>query len=539
MAAAAAEADAKIMAEKLPEGNMKVLVDVGGAGLSRRRMEIPVGPGTQSLKWLGLVAAQRHALLAKHTKTGRRSKQGAQPDEGQGFFLPEDMIGPGGRLAPTSIIRDVIREGDVIQVDLQTSVELDEINAPVQTPWQVAAFECGAAGAQRRRGIESREAIAAHEASIKAEVDARIEGDERYRRAYAASALALRRHVPPPGTDYHVVVAGRLVDQADLDAALDLDWPVLERALSDLKCPVSGTASEAFRDDLQEVYGDLNAVFCLYAGLGRVGAPHGATPRDLAHVAHACRLALVRYGAEDRRADRDRVHQTFEGARRGRFAEAKECDEEDDAATVTTPAALLSRAEFVAALIALARSADPGAPTLLDEAQGDDDVHGEGPKKTTRPAPSSTIDALEVLATRHVAPLLARRRESVVACFDGAAIQDAVFERQAPLRRAFDHYADGDGMTLAGFGSVVRASSLGELVLADEEEGDRALDDRCRAAFRGAQGAPAGVLALDALVFGEFLEAYCAAAADLLGAESCERGMLLGLDLLCDLSMKL
>ena len=41
------------------------------------------------------------------------------------------------------------------------------------------------------------------------------------------------------------------------------------------------------------------------------------------------------------------------------------------------------------------------------------------------------------------------------------------------------------------------------------------------------------------LVFGEFLEAYCAAAADLLGAESCERGMLLGLDLLCDLSMKL
>ena len=86
---------------------------------------------------------------------------------------------------------------------------------------------------------------------------------------------------------------------------------------------------------------------------------------------------------------------------------------------------------------------------------------------------------------------------------------------------------------------MVRASSLGELVLADEEEGDQILDDRCRAAFRGAQGAPEAVLALDALVFGEFLEAYCAAAADLLGAESCERGMLLGLDLLCDLSMKL
>ena len=110
-------------------------------------MEIPVGPGTQTLKWLGLVAAQRHALLAKHTKTGRRSKQGAQPDEGQGFFLPEDMIGPGGRLAPSAIIRDVIQEGEIIQVDLQTSVELDEINAPKQTPTYTFMFPSGRSSA--------------------------------------------------------------------------------------------------------------------------------------------------------------------------------------------------------------------------------------------------------------------------------------------------------------------------------------------------------------------------------------------------------
>ena len=32
MAAAAAEADAKLMAEERPEGRMKVYVDVGGAG---------------------------------------------------------------------------------------------------------------------------------------------------------------------------------------------------------------------------------------------------------------------------------------------------------------------------------------------------------------------------------------------------------------------------------------------------------------------------------------------------------------------------
>ena len=148
------------MAEERPEGNMKrCWSTLGGAGLSRRRMEIPVGPGTQSLKWLGLVAASatRCSLSTRRRGDDHYVKQ---PDEGQGFFLPEDMIGPGGSSSRHVIIRDVIREGEYTDRP-PNAVELDEINAPKQTPWQVAAFECGAAGARRRRGIESREAIAA------------------------------------------------------------------------------------------------------------------------------------------------------------------------------------------------------------------------------------------------------------------------------------------------------------------------------------------------------------------------------------------
>lgn len=532
-----AEIEQKIEDEERPVGNMKVQVEVGGRGLRTRTMEIPVGPGTQTMKWLGCVASQRHALLAKPRGRMKMREKETAPE---GFFLPEDIVGPNGRLGPGALIKDVIREGEVIRIDLQTEIKLDEINAPKQTPWQVAAFECGPAGARRRRGIESRHAIEAHEKAINEEVAKRAQGDERYRRAYAASALALKRHVPPPGSDYHVVVAGRVQDQEDLDAALDLDWPVLQRALSNLKCAVTTTAAEAFHDDLQKSYGALNALFCRYAGLGRIGVPHGASPQDLAHAAHLSRLALLKDGANDTSSDRDRVHRAFEGARRGRFAEA----DEDDAATVMPDtAALISRAEFIAALIALARTRDPGAPTLIDEAQAreetGDDIHGERPKhKKGAEAPASTIEALEVLATRHVGPLLARRSDPVVTCFDGAQIQDAITERATPLRRAFDYYADGHGLALGGFGSAVRASSLGELLLA-EREGDRLLDDRCRAAFRAAQGGPDAGVALDVLVFGEFLEAYCVAAADLLGAESRARGMLLGLDLLSDLSVKL
>ena len=88
---------------------------------------------------------------------------------------------------------------------------------------------------------------------------------------------------------------------------------------------------------------------------------------------------------------------------------------------------------------------------------------------------------------------------------------------------------------------MVRASSLGELVLADEEEGDRLLDDRAarrsgRAGRAGSASPPSRSTRSSST---KFIKGYCAAAADLLrGRVVPKRGMLLGLGFVCDLSMK-
>ena len=65
-----------------------------------------------------------------------------------------------------------------------------------------------------------------------------------------------------------------------------------------------------------------DAVFCLYAGLGRVGAPHGATPRDLAHVARVPPRARALRRRGPARGPGPRPPDG-EGARRGRFAKPR------------------------------------------------------------------------------------------------------------------------------------------------------------------------------------------------------------------------
>ena len=219
---------------------MKITVKVSGEGQKTMNIMVPCGPGTQTLKWLALVASQRHELAPTRARTApskmprrnvltprrrfgvgptgrsprrRRGRIAAPPrgdvpalrrnfeaggpgaqakpngrtrtredhaDRRQGFFLPADVSGADGSLAPDLIIRDVVADGGTLSVKLMTKVEVDDIGAPIQTPWQLQAFTNGSEASRRRAaGIASRAAIARHEADIREEVQRRVEEDER------------------------------------------------------------------------------------------------------------------------------------------------------------------------------------------------------------------------------------------------------------------------------------------------------------------------------------------------------------------------
>ena len=85
-------------------------------------MNIPCGEGGQTVKWLGLVVAQR-MRLAKPNGRGRvRENKEAR----RGFFMPQSMAlcNPATGVAtlledPETRLRDVMKEGFTVQVRLQ------------------------------------------------------------------------------------------------------------------------------------------------------------------------------------------------------------------------------------------------------------------------------------------------------------------------------------------------------------------------------------------------------------------------------------
>ncbi|RHY33161.1 hypothetical protein DYB34_001126 [Aphanomyces astaci] len=98
---------------------------------------VACGEGMQSIKWLGLVAAQRYALMLPHGRC--RTREDAHSKNG--FYLPSEVRNSeGDLLSPWSRIVECVREGETITIVLQHEVPVDDIGVPQLSSWAVSAF---------------------------------------------------------------------------------------------------------------------------------------------------------------------------------------------------------------------------------------------------------------------------------------------------------------------------------------------------------------------------------------------------------------
>ena len=89
-------------------------------------MEIPVGQGEQTMKWLALVASQRYALKKPSGQRRAREESHAQ----RGFFIPEEMsTEEGGVCAPNAKICDVLEDGGTVSVKVGLGALHDDVNS--------------------------------------------------------------------------------------------------------------------------------------------------------------------------------------------------------------------------------------------------------------------------------------------------------------------------------------------------------------------------------------------------------------------------
>lgn len=100
---------------------MKVTVVVNGLSFN-----VPCGEGGQTFKWLGLVSAQRYALMMPHGRCRTREDAHAKV----GFYVPAqvaelqtgEVMHPGNRLA------DHCNDGDSFEVMLQVGRSSDYLD---------------------------------------------------------------------------------------------------------------------------------------------------------------------------------------------------------------------------------------------------------------------------------------------------------------------------------------------------------------------------------------------------------------------------
>lgn len=111
---------------------------------SEELLDLSVGDGRKSFKWLGLVAAQRFAGLAK--PQGRRRHREIRRNNDfchtNAKLLPSRVCTDGSPFChPDSLLCNEVADGDEVVVWLTDKMAVDSVGRPAVDRWMHIAFE--------------------------------------------------------------------------------------------------------------------------------------------------------------------------------------------------------------------------------------------------------------------------------------------------------------------------------------------------------------------------------------------------------------
>jgi len=130
---------------------MKVKVECHGS-----TFDVDVGEGTQTVKWLTMVASQRYHLLKPSGRARLRERDSGK----RGFFVPK-MVGVKhmngiDRMDPNMKICEAVSGDATLVVELQEKVDVDALGAPEVNEFTKEAFHVGECSRRRFEGDERR-----------------------------------------------------------------------------------------------------------------------------------------------------------------------------------------------------------------------------------------------------------------------------------------------------------------------------------------------------------------------------------------------
>ena len=103
-------------------------------------LTIPCGDGKRTVRWLGVVAAQRFVLDGAAKGKVRSRERGHTMSKAQ--ILPRNVSTSSEAFAhPDALVKDICGDGDEVFVELDAKVVMDAAMRPIRSNWQVVAFQ--------------------------------------------------------------------------------------------------------------------------------------------------------------------------------------------------------------------------------------------------------------------------------------------------------------------------------------------------------------------------------------------------------------
>ncbi|KAL7692443.1 hypothetical protein Plhal304r1_c006g0023491 [Plasmopara halstedii] len=253
---------------------MRVSVKVHGL-----QFVVPCGEGTQTCRWLSLVAAQRYSLAAPHGRCRTRENVHYKP----GFYLPAAVMNNlGQELAPEQRIVDVCKDNEKLTIQLQQAVSVNEVGTPQFTEWTINAFFPSQKRLDTKDVQADIEAIPRTILTPKVPIsETKLKEDE-----ISSSADDLKEYVH--AEMLHQVKSRQFLSDMEMEAAFLYEWNRIHFEEIDQE----SCEREIVQKLLLSCFNKLNAAYMHYA-VGSSEVTYGMNGAEFAHFLHECEIAKV------------------------------------------------------------------------------------------------------------------------------------------------------------------------------------------------------------------------------------------------------
>lgn len=183
-------------------------------GVTKVRIRIPCGDGRKSMKWLGLVAAQRFVMdAAARGRSRQRDRRSIAPAATQlvpsGCSTADEPF-----LHPAALICDTLEDGADVSIELEPRVRVAGAGQPVRSNWAIIAFTNHAAHVGLRQQALEEEFV---------------KRQTRMRERAAATERAAAKDNEYKGSCMREMIRPQLLALEDLDPAVERAWAEMNR----------------------------------------------------------------------------------------------------------------------------------------------------------------------------------------------------------------------------------------------------------------------------------------------------------------------